>query len=36
VIRGDELIIVNFDMPFPGLKNTVNDDHHTMSVFKIR
>ncbi len=36
VIRGDELIIVNFDMPFPGLKNTANDDHHTMSVFKIR
>jgi hypothetical protein len=36
VIHGDELIIVNFDMPFPGLKNTVNDDHHTMSVFKIR
>jgi sugar lactone lactonase YvrE len=36
VIRGDELIVVNFDMPFPGLKNTVNDDHHTISVFKIR
>lgn len=36
IIRGNELVVVNFDMPFPGLKNTVNDDHHTLSVFKIK
>jgi sugar lactone lactonase YvrE len=36
VIRGNELVVVNFDMPFPGLKNTANDDHHTLSVFKIK
>lgn len=35
IIRGNELIIVNFDMPFPGLKNTEHDKHHTLSVIKI-
>jgi len=32
LIRGKELIIVNFDMPFPGLKNSEVDKHHTLSV----
>ena len=36
VIRGNELIVVNFDMSFPGLKNKTNDDYNTMSVFKIK
>ena len=35
VIRGNELIIVNFDMPFPGLKNTEYDEHHTLSVIRL-
>ena len=32
LIRGNELIVVNFDMPFPGVKNTEYDEHHTLSV----
>jgi len=35
-IRGDELIICNFDMPFPGLRNTKYDKPHTISVIKLR
>lgn len=35
-IRGDELIICNFDMPFPGLKNTKYDKPHTISVIKLK
>ncbi len=36
IIRGNELIVVNFDMTFPGLKNKKNDDFNTISVFKIK
>lgn len=35
LVRGDELIIVNFDMPFPGLKNSKYDEHHTISVIQL-
>lgn len=35
LMRGDELILVNFDMPFPGLKNTKHDEHHTLSVIQL-
>ena len=35
LVRGNELIIVNFDIPFPGLKNSVHDEHHTISVIKL-
>ena len=35
VIRGNDMIIVNFDMPFPGLKNTEYDKHHTLSVIRM-
>ena len=35
LIRGNELIIVNFDMTFPGLRNSENDAHHTLSVIKL-
>ncbi len=33
-IRGDDLIIANFDMPFPGLKNTTYDRPHTISILR--
>jgi sugar lactone lactonase YvrE len=36
LIRGNELIIVNFDMPFPGLKNAAFDKPYTMSVIKLK
>ena len=32
---GDKLIVVNFDMSFPGLKNTKNDAMHTLSVIEL-
>ena len=32
-LLGNKLIIVNFDMPFPGLKNTKHDDPITVSYF---
>lgn len=35
LIRGNELILANFDMSFPGLKNTEYDEHHTLSVIKL-
>ena len=35
IVRGDELIIANFDMPFPGLKNTEHDKYHTLSVIQL-
>ncbi|MCF7955050.1 MAG: SMP-30/gluconolactonase/LRE family protein [Phycisphaerae bacterium] len=35
LMRGDELIIVNFDWPFPGLKNTKHDEYHTLSVIQL-
>lgn len=34
-LRGDELIVVNFDMPFPGLRNTRFDKPHTISVINL-
>lgn len=34
-IRGDQLLISNFDMHFPGLKNTKFDKPYTMSVIDI-
>ena len=36
LIRGDELIIVNFDMPFPGLLNAAFDKPYTMSVIQLK
>ncbi len=36
LIRGNELIIANFDMPFPGLLNSEYDKHHTLSVIKLK
>jgi len=36
LIRGNELIIVNFDMPWPGLANSRYDEHHTISVIKLK
>jgi len=35
LIRGKELIIVCFDMSFPGLKNSAYDKHHTLSVIQL-
>jgi len=35
LLRGDELVIVNFDMPFPGLKNSKYDKYHTLSVIRL-
>ena len=32
---GNKLIVVNFDMPFPGLKNTKHDDPITISYFEL-
>jgi len=36
IVRGDELIVANFDMPFPGLKNKAYDAHRTLSVFRLK
>jgi len=36
LIRGNELIIVNFDMPFPGLKNAAFDKPYTLSVIQLK
>ncbi len=35
LIRGSQLIIVCFDMSFPGLKNSAYDEHHTISVIQL-
>jgi len=35
MVWGDKLIIANFDMTFPGLKNKTNDPVHTLSVIKL-
>jgi len=35
IVRGDELIIVNMDFPFPGMSNTTHDKPHTISVIKL-
>ena len=36
MVWGDKLIVVNFDMSFPGLKNTKNDAMHTVSVIDLK
>lgn len=36
VLRGDELLIACFDIPFPGLKNTAYDRHHTIHVIRLK
>lgn len=36
LVRGNDLVIVNFDMPFPGLKNTKYDKPHTICVIKLK
>ena len=36
LVRGSDLIIVNFDMPFPGLKNKAYDKPHTICVIKLK
>jgi DNA-binding beta-propeller fold protein YncE len=35
LVRGDDLIVANFDMPFPGMKNKVFDQAHTLSIFRL-
>ncbi|MBN1343683.1 MAG: SMP-30/gluconolactonase/LRE family protein [Phycisphaerae bacterium] len=35
LVRGDELIIVNMDFPFPGLTNTKHEKPYTLSVVKL-
>ncbi|WP_372933779.1 hypothetical protein [Mariniphaga sediminis] len=36
LLRGNEMIIANFDMPFPGLKNTKFDAPFTLSIIKLK
>ena len=36
VLRGNELIVANFDMHFPGLRNSKHDKPHTLSVIKLK
>jgi len=35
LVRGDDLIVANFDMPFPGMKNKAFDAVHTLSIFRL-
>ncbi|OQC30284.1 MAG: SMP-30/Gluconolaconase/LRE-like region [Verrucomicrobia bacterium ADurb.Bin070] len=35
MVWGDKLIVVNFDMKFPGLLNSANDSVHTVSVIDL-
>jgi len=35
IIRGNELITVDFDMSFPGLKNTKYDKWHGLHIIKL-
>jgi sugar lactone lactonase YvrE len=35
MVWGSKLIVVNFDMSFPGLKNSKNDPMHTVSVINL-
>jgi sugar lactone lactonase YvrE len=35
LVRGDDLIVANFDMPFPGMKNKVFDKAHTLSILRL-
>ncbi|MDX9867548.1 MAG: hypothetical protein RBT78_06445 [Kiritimatiellia bacterium] len=36
MVWGDKLLVVNFDMSFPGLKNSRNDEVHTLSVIDLK
>lgn len=36
MVWGDKIIVVNFDMTFPGLKNTKNDPVHSLSVIELK
>ncbi len=36
LVIGNELIVVNFDMPFPGMKNTKHDLPVSLSVLKLK
>ena len=36
IVRGDELIVVCFDLTFPGLINQFNDRFHTLSVIQLK
>jgi sugar lactone lactonase YvrE len=36
LVRGNDLVIVNFDMPFPGLRNSKYDKPHTICVIKLK
>ena len=36
MVWGRQLLVVNFDMTFPGLKNSKNDPMHTISVIDLR
>jgi len=36
MVRGDEIIVVCFDVSFPGLLNQNNDKFHTVSVIKLK
>lgn len=36
LLRGDELLVVNFDMTFPELLNHENDSYNTISKFKLK
>ncbi len=35
LLRGNEMIIANFDMPFPGLKNQRHDAPHTLCIIQL-
>ena len=35
MVWDDKLIVVNFDMKFPGLLNSANDSVHTVSVIDL-
>ena len=36
IVVGNKIVIANFDMPFPGLKNSKYDQVHTLSIIKIK
>ena len=35
IVRGNDLIVIDFDMPFPGLRNTKYDKPHTIHLIKL-
>ena len=36
IVIGDIIVVANFDMPFPGLKNSKYDKVHTLSVIDLK